>query len=118
MSNNYAPCFNRIDFVFIPSYIELPCLNLRGINCVCVKRKTLCNCLCSSSSCDSATLIRNIGVFGAKSYFTDHGTANTIHGFRGSFPVLKKHGCYQETQRFEQLSIPIQAIQGNYSVLM
>ena len=21
-----APCFNRIDFVVIPSYIELPCL--------------------------------------------------------------------------------------------
>ena len=25
MSNNYAPCYNRIDFVVIPSYIELPC---------------------------------------------------------------------------------------------
>ena len=24
MSNNYAPCFNRIDFVVIPSYIVLP----------------------------------------------------------------------------------------------
>ena len=24
MSNNYAPCFSRIDFVVIPSYIELP----------------------------------------------------------------------------------------------
>ena len=23
MNNNYAPCFNRIDFVVIPSYIEL-----------------------------------------------------------------------------------------------
>ena len=26
ISNNYAPCFNRIHFVVIPSYIELPCL--------------------------------------------------------------------------------------------
>ena len=26
MSNNYAPSFNRINFVVIPSYIELPCL--------------------------------------------------------------------------------------------
>ena len=25
MSNNYAPCFIRIDFVVIPSYVELPC---------------------------------------------------------------------------------------------
>ena len=23
MGNNYAPCFNRVDFVVIPSYIEL-----------------------------------------------------------------------------------------------
>ena len=26
MSNNYALCFNIIDFVVISSYIELPCL--------------------------------------------------------------------------------------------
>ena len=40
----------------------------------------LCNYLCSSSSssCDSTSVIRNIGEFGAKSYFTDHRTANTI----------------------------------------
>ena len=25
MSNNYTPCFNRIGFVVIPFYIELPC---------------------------------------------------------------------------------------------
>ena len=25
MSNYYAPCFYRIDFVVIPSYIKLPC---------------------------------------------------------------------------------------------
>ena len=24
MRNNYEPCFNRIDFFVIPSYIELP----------------------------------------------------------------------------------------------
>ena len=24
MGNNYAPCFNRIDIVVIPSYTELP----------------------------------------------------------------------------------------------
>ena len=28
LSNNYAPCFNRIDFVLIPSCIELPFLQL------------------------------------------------------------------------------------------
>ena len=49
-------------------------------NCVCVKRKTFCNCLCSSSS-NSTGLIRNIGKFGAKSYFTDYRKANTIQPF-------------------------------------
>ena len=36
--------------------------------------------LCSSSpsSCFSANLIRNIGEFGAKKYFTDHRAANAI----------------------------------------
>ena len=48
--------------------------------CVCVKRITLCNCLCSSS-CFSTSLIRNIGEFGAKKYLTDHWTANTIQLF-------------------------------------
>ena len=64
--------------------------------CVCVKRITLCNCLCfsSPSSCDFASVIRNIGKFGAKNYFTDHRTANTIYGFRDSVPVLKIHDCY------------------------
>ena len=59
--------------------------------------------LCCCSSC--ASLIRNIGEFGAKNYFTDHRTPNTIHGFRDSFEVLKIHGCYQDLQKFEQLSI-------------
>ena len=67
--------------------------------CVCVKRITLCNCLCSfsssfSSSRDSVSVIRNIGEFGAKNYFTDQRTANTIHGFKDSVPVLKIHDSY------------------------
>ena len=67
--------------------------------CICVKRITLCNCLCSSPSsssrsCFSASLIQNIREFRAKNYFTDHLTANTIHDFRESVPVLKIHGCY------------------------
>ena len=66
--------------------------------CVCVKRMRLCHCLCSSSCCDSASLIRNIGGFAAKNYFTDHRIANTIHSFRDSVPVLKIHSCYQDTQ--------------------
>ena len=61
---------------------------------VCAKRITLCNCLCSSSCCFSASVIRNIGEFGAKNYFTDHQTANTIHCFRHSVPVLKIYDCY------------------------
>ena len=53
--------------------------------CVCVKRITLCNCLCSSAPFSSrgfSSLIRNIGKFGAKNYFTDHRKVNTIYGFR------------------------------------
>ena len=47
-----------------------------------MKRKTLCNCLySSSSSCDSASLIGNIRELRAKNYFTDHRTANTIQLF-------------------------------------
>ena len=51
--------------------------------CVCVKRTTLCNCLCSSSASSrfSASRIRNIGEFGAKKYFSDQRTANTIQSF-------------------------------------
>ena len=55
-------------------------------------------------------VIRNIGKFGAKNYFTDHRTANTIQGFTDSVPVLKIHDCYQDKQKFEQHSIPIQVI--------
>ena len=47
--------------------------------CFCVKRIMLCNCLCFYSSCFSASIIRNIGEFRAKNYFTDHRTANTMH---------------------------------------
>ena len=48
--------------------------------CVCVKRMALSNCLYSSShsSRDFASVFRNIGKFGARNYFTDHRTANTI----------------------------------------
>ena len=51
------------------------------IYCVCVKRKILCNYLCSSSCHDSASLIRNIGEFGTKNYFADYWTANTFQLF-------------------------------------
>ena len=40
MSNYYAPCFYRIDFVVIPSYIELPWNNKLKIN---VKCSPICN---------------------------------------------------------------------------
>ena len=52
--------------------------------CVCVKRRTLCSFLCSSSPSSSrnfASVNRNIGKFGAKNYFTDHRTANTEISF-------------------------------------
>ena len=55
--------------------------------CVYVKRETLCNWLCSSSSRDSASLIGNIGEFGAKFYFTDHRTAKIIQLF---VPIKRK----------------------------
>ena len=68
--------------------------DLRWFHCVCVKRKLLWNWLCSSSpssSRDFASVIRNIGKFGAKNYFTDHQTANTNYRFRDSVLVLKIH---------------------------
>ena len=60
-------------------------------HCVYMKRITLCNCLYyfSPSSGDSASIIRNMGAFGAKNYFADNQTANTIHCFRDSVTVLK-----------------------------
>ena len=87
---------------------------LLSFYCVCVKRITLCNCLCSSSASSpsrfSASAIRNIGEFGAKGYFTDHQRVNTIHYFTDSVPVLKIYNCYQDAQTFEQLSISTQAL--------
>ena len=80
--------FGRWEFNF-NSFYTLLSISPLNIFCVCVKRITLCNCLCSSSSCFSASVIRNIVEFGAKSYFTDHWTANTIHGFRDLVPALK-----------------------------
>ena len=55
-------------------------------------------------------VIRNIEKFGAKNYFTDLRTTNTIYRFRDSVPVLEIHDCYQDMQKFEQHSISIQAI--------
>ena len=60
--------------------------------CICVKCIMLYNCLCSSSSF-CASVIWNIREFGAKNYFTDHQTYNTIHGFRDSVLVLKLYNC-------------------------
>ena len=48
--------------------------------------------------------------FRAKNCFTDHRTANTIHGFRDSVPALEIYDCYEDTHKFEQLSIPTEAI--------
>ena len=70
--------------------------------CVCVKRITLCNCLYSSSSSrpsprssrEFASVIRNIGKFGAKNYFTDHQTANTILVLEIQFQSFQVHDCY------------------------
>lgn len=62
------------------------------IYCVCMKHKMLGNCLCSF--CDSASLVQNIEEFGAKKYFRDHLTGNTIHEFKDLVLILKTEGCY------------------------
>ena len=92
------------------AFYKFTCKPQLAYYCVCVKRITLCNCLCSSSSCFSASAIRNIGELRAKSYFTDHQKANTIHSFTDSVPVRRIYNCYQNTQTFEQLCISTQAI--------
>ena len=57
--------------------------------CVCVKRITPCNCLCSSSSsCFSASVIQNIREFGSKNCFY-RPSNSIIHGFRDHFHSLK-----------------------------
>ena len=48
----------------------------------------------SHSSRGFASVIWNIGKFGAKNYFTAHRTGNTIYGFRDLVPVLKIRDCY------------------------
>ena len=64
------------------------------------------NAYCSSfpSSRDFASVIRNIGKFGAKNYFTDHRTANTIYGFRDSLPVFKMDDCYWDAQKIRAIA--------------
>ena len=63
--------------------------NSGGVYYVCLKSKMLCICRFSSSS--SLRLFRNIGEFGAKKYFTDNQTADTIKLFvfiKGNFSGL------------------------------
>ena len=43
---------------------------------------------------------------------------NQIHSFSDSVSVRKMHGCQQNTQNFEEIFISIQAIQGDYRVLV
>ena len=74
--------------------------------CICLKSKTLYICRFSPSS-SSPRLLWNIGEFGAKEYFADHHTSNTIHGFRDTALVCKMHDCYCRIRKnFEQHSIP------------
>ena len=85
--------------------------------CVCVKRITLCNCLCSSSSPSSrfsASLIRNIEKFGANNYFTDHRTANTIQLFVSI--KMKFFGSILFQKKLQQKGIP-QRLLDKYSHL-
>ena len=94
--------------------ITLKLIIISNACCVCVKRITLCNYLCSScspssSSHDFRSVIRNIGKFGAKNYFKDHQKGNTNYHFRDSVHVLKIYGRW-DTQKFEQPPISIQAI--------
>ena len=72
--------FNSVSFCYCRGSYGPP--QMFFIYCVCVKRITLWNCLCSSPfSHFSANLIPNIKEFGAKKDFTDHQTAITIPFF-------------------------------------
>ena len=65
----FTPFIRRISFIIVSEFhfsfaLHLCCIqNYCKYFCVCVKRITLCNCLCSSSpsSCEFASVIRNIG---------------------------------------------------------
>ena len=63
------------------------------IYCVCVKSQTLCILLLVLRIVFHL-VVRKIGEFEAKNCFTDHQIADTIHGFRDSFAVLKTYNCY------------------------
>ena len=71
-------------FVYISSifhlfiYIYVLSNSTQRYYCFCMKCITLCICLCSSLSRFSASLIQNIGEFGAKNNFIDHWIANAI----------------------------------------
>ena len=67
-------------------------LLIETLYCVCIKFITLFNYMCCAS-CDSASVIWNIGECGTKNYFTDQRTANTRHCLRDSFAVLKILRC-------------------------
>ena len=71
MNKNYAPCFYRIDFVVIPSFVELPrntfvsvCPRLKKFNIV-------SNNHGRTKKCDVCTPV-------SKTNFTDRHTPNTI----------------------------------------
>ena len=60
------------------------------VNCVCLKSKTLCNCLSSSSFLHhfSGITENSHGELGVEKNFTDHWTVNTIQLFvakKGNF---------------------------------
>ena len=49
---------------------------------------------------------------GAKKYFLDHHTHNTMRGFRDSLPVRNIYGCYSRiSKKFKEYLNFIQAMQ-------
>ena len=89
---HWSQFFSIIWDKFLYTFLqELKSFYERSFYCVCLKSKTLCSCQFSLSSLFSPWLFRNICEFGAKKYFADHRTANTIQLFvatKGSFSGL------------------------------
>ena len=84
-------CYVLVQVLLLHNLIYISCLvkqHTAIYYCFCMKRITLCICMCSSpSSPFSSCSIQNIGKFRAKKYFIGHRTANVIPLF---IPIKRK----------------------------
>ena len=84
MSNNYASCFNRTDFVVIPSHIELPCsISFQEKKSSCSKFVTHRDFYLTKKGMHYKRFLASLGTFDDY-YFQDHlREAATVFAYSG-----------------------------------